>query len=73
MAERGECAYKRAHVAEEFHCPPCDEEKPTRQVREYYVGAARQKLGPHMLLCRAHAAWWNEAHPAFMAAQATAR
>lgn len=52
-----ECAHKRVSGP-----PPCDG-PPTHQVKNYWIGLARRRFGPHMLLCSAHARAYAELHP----------
>ena len=62
-AKKGQCAYAdQTGVDPRFHCPKCSG-SPTHLVRNYFVGAAKQKLGPHLLLCDAHAKWYAADNP----------
>ena len=55
-----ECAYQdHSAVAEGFQCPDCSGPLAYR-VRNYWRGAARERLGPDMALCETHGAWYNK-------------
>lgn len=43
-------------------CAYGPETPPTHKVTNYWRGAARDRLGPDMLLCANHAAWYNVIH-----------
>jgi hypothetical protein len=58
------CAYCGLKI-DRFYTPPakCSAHgRPTFHVRNYFVGEAREQYGPDMLLCKAHAEWWNDGH-----------
>lgn len=51
------CGYlDHSKVHPGFQCPPCAGELAFR-VRGYWMGEARRKHGPDMLLCEAHGTW----------------
>jgi hypothetical protein len=58
-----QCAFAGGVIAHpDFKCPDCVG-PPTHQVKDYYRGRVRTTLGPHLLLCQAHAAWHDQVHP----------
>lgn len=66
MPKPNECAYgpeTQATVRPEFNCPECSGGAVTHKVSNYWRGQARERLGPDMLLCANHAAWYNVSHP----------
>jgi hypothetical protein len=64
MAEKV-CAYKDAakSVLPAFDCPQECDGGLTFKVPHYFVGKAREKYGPDMLLCKAHGEWYAKIHP----------
>jgi len=58
-----QCAFAGGVIANpDFKCPECLG-PPTHQVKDYYNGKLRKVLGPHLLLCQAHADWHDRVHP----------
>jgi hypothetical protein len=58
-----QCAFALGVITNpEFKCPECLG-PPTHQVKDYYKGQVRKTLGPHLLLCQAHADWHDQVHP----------
>jgi len=53
-----ECAYKGMRIDPQWKSPSCDGPIAFR-IRDYWRGPARKKLGPDMLLCRAHGEWYR--------------
>lgn len=43
-------------------CRKC-RKKATHYVPNYYVGEARDRVGPSLMLCETHASEWNTLHP----------
>lgn len=60
MPKKDHCAYEDNHdkVRPEFECPPCSGPLDWH-IKNYWLGEARRVLGPHMVLCEAHATWYN--------------
>lgn len=43
-------------------CRRCDKEAEF-EVKNYFIGEAKAKVGPHLPLCKEHAVQWDQLHP----------
>jgi hypothetical protein len=59
--KKKKCAYEGVmnETLQAFHCPTECSGKITVGRRNFYLGEARKRHGPDMMLCEAHNAWYN--------------